>query len=97
MLTRHQKLLTLNLFRLTFVPSARDLASSLTPVFVNVSIAVRSTPRGWVTTNMRLIDVSWSECLFVMALSPLFAIFCIAYKSSYPLLFFYLNYVPIGI
>ncbi|MEY9973864.1 DHA1 family inner membrane transport protein [Lysinibacillus sp. RC46] len=40
-------------------PSAKDLASSLTPVSLNVGIALGSTLGGFVTTNMKLIDVSW--------------------------------------
>ncbi|MGE8203621.1 MFS transporter [Heyndrickxia sp. NPDC080065] len=40
-------------------PSAKDLASSLTPVSVNVGIALGSGLGGFVTTNMELIDVSW--------------------------------------
>ncbi|MGE8036717.1 MFS transporter [Lysinibacillus sp. NPDC093692] len=40
-------------------PAARDLASSLTPVSVNVGIALGSALGGFVTTNMKLIDVSW--------------------------------------
>jgi predicted MFS family arabinose efflux permease len=41
------------------VPEARDLASSLTSVAVNVGIAIGSALGGFVTTNMELIDVSW--------------------------------------
>ncbi|MFM9277852.1 MFS transporter [Paenibacillus jiagnxiensis] len=41
------------------VPEARDLASSLTSVAVNVGIAIGSALGGFVTTNMKLIDVSW--------------------------------------
>lgn len=40
-------------------PSAKDLASSLTPVSVNVGIALGSALGGFVTTNMQLIDISW--------------------------------------
>ena len=40
-------------------PTARDLASSLTPVSVNVGIALGSALGGFVTTKMELIDVSW--------------------------------------
>lgn len=40
-------------------PSAKNLAASLTPVSVNVGIALGSALGGFVTTNMRLIDVSW--------------------------------------
>ncbi|SCW63717.1 Predicted arabinose efflux permease, MFS family [Paenibacillus tianmuensis] len=52
-------------------PAARDLASSLTPVSVNVGIAVGSALGGWVTTNMRLIDVSWSGGIMAIAASLL--------------------------
>lgn len=41
------------------VPEARDLASSLTSVSVNVGIAMGSALGGYVTTNMELIDISW--------------------------------------
>jgi len=40
-------------------PSAKNLAAALTPVSVNVGIALGSALGGFVTTNMRLIDVSW--------------------------------------
>ncbi|MFD1953109.1 hypothetical protein ACFSL6_02670 [Paenibacillus thailandensis] len=42
------------------VPEARNLASSLTSVSVNVGIAMGSALGGFVTTNMELIDLSWS-------------------------------------
>ncbi|MEF2967408.1 MFS transporter [Paenibacillus sp. M1] len=42
------------------VPEARDLASSLTSVSVNVGIAMGSALGGFVTTNLELIDLSWS-------------------------------------
>ncbi|MGG3308356.1 MFS transporter [Paenibacillus lautus] len=42
------------------VPEARDLASSLTSVANNVGIAIGSALGGFVTTNMKLIDLSWS-------------------------------------
>lgn len=42
------------------VPEARDLASSLTSVSVNVGIAIGSALGGFVTTNIELIDLSWS-------------------------------------
>lgn len=41
------------------VPEARDLASFLTSVSVNVGIAMGSALGGYVTTNMELIDISW--------------------------------------
>ncbi|KNB70308.1 MFS transporter [Brevibacillus reuszeri] len=41
-----------------YFPSARDLASSLTPVSVNIGIAIGSALGGFVTTKMNLIDVS---------------------------------------
>ncbi|MGE7111142.1 hypothetical protein [Lysinibacillus sp. NPDC047702] len=40
-------------------PSAKNLAVSLTPVSVNIGIAIGSALGGFVTTNMRLVDVSW--------------------------------------
>ncbi|WP_136605507.1 MFS transporter [Paenibacillus dokdonensis] len=42
------------------VPEAKDLAASLTSVSVNVGIAVGSTLGGFVTTNMKLMDLSWT-------------------------------------
>lgn len=42
------------------VPEARDLASSLTSVANNVGIAIGSALGGIITTNMKLIDLSWS-------------------------------------
>ncbi|WNC16848.1 MFS transporter [Brevibacillus brevis] len=42
------------------VPEARDLASSLTSVSINVGIAIGSTLGGFVTANIELIDLSWS-------------------------------------
>lgn len=41
------------------VPEAKDLAASLTSVSVNVGIAIGSAVGGFVTTNMKLIDLSW--------------------------------------
>jgi len=38
--------------------SAKDFASSLAPVSVNVGIAIGSALGGFVSTNMKLIDVS---------------------------------------
>lgn len=54
-----------------YVPSARDLASSLTPVSVNVGIALGSTLGGWVTTHGKLIDVSWMGAVVAIAASLL--------------------------
>lgn len=42
------------------VPEAKDLASSLTSVANNVGIAIGSALGGIITTNMKLIDLSWS-------------------------------------
>ncbi|MGM1047330.1 MAG: hypothetical protein ACQEXX_14420 [Bacillota bacterium] len=52
-------------------PSAKDLASSLTPVSVNVVIALGSVLGGFVTTNMELIDVSWFGGIIAIAASLL--------------------------
>ncbi|UNK16134.1 MFS transporter [Paenibacillus sp. N3/727] len=52
-------------------PSAKDLASSLTPVSVNVGIAIGSALGGFVTTNMELIDVSWFGGIIAIAASLL--------------------------
>lgn len=43
-----------------YVPEARDLASSLTSVSINVGIAMGSALGGLVTSNMGLMDLSWS-------------------------------------
>jgi len=51
--------------------SAKDLASSLTPVSVNVGIALGSGIGGLVTTNMELIDVSWVGAIIAIAASIL--------------------------
>ncbi|MGG4396872.1 MFS transporter [Paenibacillus thiaminolyticus] len=58
-------------------PSAKDLASSLTPVSVNVGIALGSALGGLVTTNMELIDVSWIGGIVAIAASLLT---CISYR-----------------
>lgn len=50
-------------------PSAKDLASSLTPVSVNVGIALGSSLGGFVATNMNLIDVSWFGGIVAIAAS----------------------------
>ncbi|MDK8183545.1 MFS transporter [Paenibacillus sp. UMB4589-SE434] len=52
-------------------PSAKDLASSLTPVSVNVGIAIGSSLGGVVTTSMELIDVSWIGGIIAIAASIL--------------------------
>ncbi|SCW33309.1 Predicted arabinose efflux permease, MFS family [Paenibacillus tianmuensis] len=52
-------------------PAAKDLASSLVPVSVNVGIALGSALGGWVTTNMELIDVSWFGAIAAVAASML--------------------------
>ncbi|UUZ85058.1 hypothetical protein LJK88_16600 [Paenibacillus sp. P26] len=48
-----------------YVPEARDLASSLTSVSINVGIAMGSALGGLVTTSMGLIDLSWSGELWL--------------------------------
>ncbi|MGG4093291.1 MFS transporter [Paenibacillus lautus] len=52
-------------------PSAKDLASSLTPVSINVGIALGSGLGGLVTTNIGLIDVSWVGAIIAIAASML--------------------------
>jgi predicted MFS family arabinose efflux permease len=52
-------------------PSAKDLASSLTPVSINVGIALGSALGGFVTTNNELIDVSWVGGIVAIAASLL--------------------------
>lgn len=52
-------------------PSTKDLASSLTPVSINVGIAIGSALGGFVSTNMELIDVSWFGGLLAIAASLL--------------------------
>ncbi|WP_314588116.1 MFS transporter [Paenibacillus terrigena] len=44
-------------------PSARDLASSLTPVSINVGIALGAAIGGYVSTHLTLIDISWVGAL----------------------------------
>lgn len=53
------------------VPSARDLASSLTPVSVNVGIALGSALGGFVVTSKQLSDVSWTGGLVAVAAAVL--------------------------
>ncbi|WP_246120316.1 hypothetical protein [Cohnella terricola] len=50
-------------------PDAKDLASSLTPVSVNVGIALGSSLGGFAATNMKLVDVSWIGGLIAVAAS----------------------------
>jgi predicted MFS family arabinose efflux permease len=50
-------------------PAARDLASSLTPVSINVGIAIGSAFGGLVVTNLGLIHVSWVGGIFALAAS----------------------------
>lgn len=52
-------------------PAARDLASSLTPVSVNVGIALGSALGGFITTNRELIDVSWAGAIVAIVASLL--------------------------
>ncbi|MCM3293036.1 MFS transporter [Paenibacillus sp. MER 180] len=52
-------------------PSAKDFASSLAPVSVNVGIAIGSALGGFVSTNMKLIDVSWVGGIVAIAASLL--------------------------
>lgn len=52
-------------------PAAKDLASSLTPVSVNVGIALGSTLGGIVTTQRELIDISWFGGIVALAASLL--------------------------
>ncbi|QDS34195.1 MFS transporter [Brevibacillus brevis] len=52
-------------------PAARDLASSLTPVSVNVGIALGSALGGFITTTRELIDVSWVGAIVAIAASLL--------------------------
>ncbi|WP_248930363.1 MFS transporter [Paenibacillus hamazuiensis] len=48
------------------VPEARDLASSLTSVSINVGIAMGSALGGFVATNMGLVDLSWSGAIMAV-------------------------------
>ncbi|MGG4446400.1 MFS transporter [Brevibacillus porteri] len=57
-------------------PAARDLASSLTPVSVNVGIALGSALGGFITTNRELIDVSWVGAIVAIVASLLTFISC---------------------
>ncbi|WP_079912025.1 MFS transporter [Paenibacillus sp. 32352] len=56
------------------VPEARDLASSLTSVSINVGIAMGSVLGGFVTTNMELNDLSWSGGIVAVLASVLASI-----------------------
>ncbi|MEK5644523.1 MFS transporter [Paenibacillus rhizosphaerae] len=53
------------------VPEAKDLASSLTSVSINVGIAMGSALGGVVTKNMELIDLSWSGGMMAVLASLL--------------------------
>jgi len=53
------------------VPEAKDLASSLTSVSINVGIAMGSALGGFVTKNMELIDLSWSGGMMAVLASLL--------------------------
>ncbi|MGI2296353.1 MFS transporter [Paenibacillus sp. GXUN7292] len=50
-------------------PAAKDLASSLNPVSINVGIALGSSLGGFAAANMRLIDVSWIGGFIAVAAS----------------------------
>ena len=50
-------------------PAARDLAASLTPVAINVGIAIGSAVGGLVVTNIGLIHVSWVGGIFALGAS----------------------------
>ncbi|TVX92365.1 MFS transporter [Paenibacillus agilis] len=52
-------------------PAAKDLASSLTPVSVNVGIALGSALGGIVTTHREIIDISWFGGIVAIAASLL--------------------------
>lgn len=52
-------------------PAAKDLASSLTPVSINIGIALGSSLGGFVTTKMKLIDVSWFGAIVAILASAL--------------------------
>lgn len=54
-----------------YFPTAKDLASSLTPVSINVGIAFGSALGGVVTTHKELIDVSWFGGIIAIAASLL--------------------------
>ncbi|GIO55723.1 MFS transporter [Paenibacillus cineris] len=53
------------------VPEAKDLASSLTSVSINVGIAMGSALGGFVTKSMELIDLSWSGGMMAVLASLL--------------------------
>ncbi|UHA72466.1 MFS transporter [Paenibacillus sp. 481] len=54
-----------------YFPTAKDLASSLTPVSINIGIALGSALGGVVTTHKELIDVSWFGAIVAIAASLL--------------------------
>ncbi|UYO07264.1 MFS transporter [Paenibacillus sp. PSB04] len=53
------------------VPEAKDLASSLTSVSINVGIAMGSALGGFVTKYMELVDLSWSGGMMAVLASLL--------------------------
>lgn len=66
-----------------YFPAAKDFASSLTPVAVNVGIALGATLGGYVVANASLVQLSWVGALCALIASGLaFASFHLDSKES---------------
>ena len=77
------QLYLMNLASLYF-PAAKDFASSLTPVAVNVGIALGATVGGYVVANGSLIQLSWVGALCALIASVLaFASYRLDTKESF--------------
>ncbi len=67
-----------------YFPAAKDFASSLTPVAVNVGIALGATLGGYVVANASLIQLSWVGALCALVASGLaFASYRLDRKESF--------------
>ncbi|HSI67095.1 MAG TPA: MFS transporter, partial [Planococcus sp. (in: firmicutes)] len=77
------QLYLMNLATIHF-PAAKDVASSLTPVAVNVGIALGATLGGYVVANGSLIQLSWVGALCALIASGLaFASYRLDRKESF--------------
>ncbi|MGG4166377.1 MFS transporter [Rossellomorea vietnamensis] len=52
-----------------YFPSAKDLASSLTPISLNIGIALGSIVGSWTTNSIGLLHVTWVGALIAVAAS----------------------------
>ncbi|RAZ81301.1 MFS transporter [Planococcus halotolerans] len=67
-----------------YFPAAKDFASSLTPVAVNVGIALGATLGGYVVANASLVQLSWVGALCALIASGLaFASYRLDRKESF--------------